>query len=64
MKKFVKFEFSIYVARHLVVGISQTLRRWTDGTTYVRQGDHYVGHISPHSSLSCSSPMSSPSTVV
>jgi len=26
------------------VGISQTLRRWTDGATYIRQGGHYVGH--------------------
>jgi len=26
-----------------VVGVSQTLRRWTEGTTYVRQGDHHVG---------------------
>ena len=31
-------------ARHLVVGVSQTLRRWTEGATYVRQGDHQVGH--------------------
>ena len=31
-------------ARHLVVGISQTLRRWTEGTTCVPQGDHHVGH--------------------
>ena len=23
----------------LVVGVSQTLRRWTEGTTYIRQGD-------------------------
>ena len=28
----------------LVVGVSQTLRRWTDGATYIRQGDHSVGH--------------------
>jgi len=27
-----------------VVGVSQTLRRWTEGATYVRQGDHHVGH--------------------
>ena len=26
-------------ARHLVVGISQTLRRWTEGVTCVRQGE-------------------------
>jgi len=28
----------------LVVGVSQTLRRWTEGATYVPQGDHHVGH--------------------
>jgi len=28
----------------LVVGVSQTLRRWTDGATYTRQGGHHVGH--------------------
>jgi len=28
----------------LVVDVSQTLRRWTEGTTYVRQGGHHVGH--------------------
>ena len=33
-----------------VVGVSQTLRRWTEGTTYVRQGDHHLG-IGPHSSF-------------
>ena len=27
-----------------VVGVSQTLQRWTEGATYVPQGDHYVGH--------------------
>jgi len=26
------------------VGVSQTLRRWTEGATYIRQGDHHVGH--------------------
>jgi len=31
-------------ARHIVVGVSQNLRRWTEGATYVRQGDHHVGH--------------------
>ena len=30
--------------RHLVVGISQILRCWTEGATYIRQGDHHVGH--------------------
>jgi len=28
----------------LVVGVSQTLRRLTEGTTYIRQGGHHVGH--------------------
>jgi len=27
-----------------VVGISQTLRHWTEGATYIRQGGHHVGH--------------------
>jgi len=27
-----------------VVGVSQTLRRWTEDITYVWQGDHHVGH--------------------
>jgi len=31
-------------AWHLVVGVSQTSRRWIEGTTYIRQGDHHVGH--------------------
>jgi len=26
------------------VGVSQTLWRWTEGATYIWQGDHYVGH--------------------
>ena len=28
----------------LIVGVSQTLRCWTEGTTYFRQGDRHVGH--------------------
>jgi len=28
----------------LVVSISQTLRRWTENATYIRQGCHHVGH--------------------
>jgi len=28
----------------LVVGVSQTLRSWTEGATYIRQGGHHVGH--------------------
>jgi len=27
----------------LVVGVSQTLRRWTECITYIRQGTHHVG---------------------
>ena len=27
-----------------VVGVSQTLLRWTQGATYVWQGAHHVGH--------------------
>jgi len=26
------------------VGVSQTLRRWTEGASYIRQGGHHVGH--------------------
>jgi len=26
------------------LGVSQTLRRWTEGATYIRQGGHHVGH--------------------
>jgi len=28
----------------LVVGVSQTLRHWTEGATCIRQGGHHVGH--------------------
>jgi len=28
----------------LVVGVSQTLRSWTEGAIYIRQGDHHVDH--------------------
>jgi len=28
----------------LVVGVSQTLLRSTEGATYIRQGGHHVGH--------------------
>jgi len=30
----------------LVLGVSQTLRRSTEGATYIRQGSHHVGHWS------------------
>jgi len=29
---------------NLVVGVSQTLRRWTEGATYIWQGGHHVGY--------------------
>ena len=35
-----------------VLGVSQTLRRWTEGATYIRQGGHHVGHWPTHSSFS------------
>jgi len=28
----------------LVVSVSQTLRPWRQGATYIRQGGHHVGH--------------------
>ena len=34
---------SSVTARHLVVGVTQTLQRWTEGVSYVWQGDHHVG---------------------
>jgi len=34
-----------------VLGVSQTLRRWTEGATYIRQGGHHVGHWPGH--ISC-----------
>jgi len=27
-----------------VLGVSHTLRRWTEGAIYIRQGGHHVGH--------------------
>jgi len=30
----------------LVLGASETLRRWTEGATYIWQGGHHVGHWS------------------
>ena len=33
-------------ARHLVVGVSQTLRRWTEGATYIRPSRWALAHIS------------------
>jgi len=31
-------------ARHSSSGVSQTLRRWPEGATYIRQGGHHVGN--------------------
>jgi len=28
----------------LLLGVSQTVRRWTEGAIYIRQGGHHVGH--------------------
>jgi len=28
----------------LLLGVSQTLRRWTEGATYIRQGGRHFGH--------------------
>jgi len=28
----------------LLVDVSQTMRRWTEGATYIQQGGHHVGH--------------------
>jgi len=28
----------------LVVGVSQTMRRWTEGATYIRKGGHHFWH--------------------
>jgi len=33
-----------FLHRNLVVGVSQTLRRWTEGASYIRLGGHHVGH--------------------
>jgi len=36
--------FAVLLHGTLVVDVSQTLRRWTEGATYIRQGGHHVGH--------------------
>jgi len=28
----------------LLLGVCETLRRWTEGATYIRHGGHHVGH--------------------
>jgi len=37
-------DFAVLLHGTLVVGVSQTLWRWTEGATYIRQGGHHVGH--------------------
>jgi len=37
----------------LYYSVSQTLRRWTEGATYIRQGGHHVGHWPTFLVLSC-----------
>ena len=37
---------------NLVVGVSQTLRHWTEGATYIWQGGHHVGPMAHISSFS------------
>ena len=37
----------------LIVVISQTLRRWTESATYIRQGGHHVGHWPTFLVLNC-----------
>jgi len=36
--------FAALLHSTLVLGVSQTLRRWTGGATYIRQVGHHVGH--------------------
>jgi len=36
--------YSKHLHDSLVVGVSQTLRHWTVGATYIWQGGHHVGH--------------------
>ena len=36
--------FAVLLPGSQVVSVSQTLWRWTEGATYVQQGDHHVGH--------------------
>ena len=47
----------------LVVGVSQTLRRWTDGATYIRRAAITLG-IGPYSSLSSLTDVLSSKSVV
>jgi len=39
-----KFQRLSRLGSSQVVGVSQTLRRWTEGATYVWQVDHHIGH--------------------
>jgi len=35
---------AVFLHGTLVVRVSQALRRWTESTTYIRQGDRHVGY--------------------
>jgi len=35
---------SVTAPHSSIVGVSQTLRRWTEGATYIRQGGHHARH--------------------
>jgi len=37
----------------LVLGVSHTLRRWTEGATYIRQGGHHVRWALAHILVCC-----------
>jgi len=41
--------FDSVTAHHSSSGVSKTLRRWTEGASYIRQGGHHIG-IGRHSS--------------
>jgi len=46
LKKLWQKQFcTVFLCHGVVVGVSQTLRRWTltEGDTYIRQGGHHVG---------------------
>ena len=56
--------FAVLLHGTLVVGVSQTLRRWTEGATYMRRVAITLG-IGPHSSWCClSDPIRSPETAI
>jgi len=42
----------------LVMGVSHTLRRWTESATYIRQGGHHVWHWPTFLVVYCNAPKS------